>query len=290
MTDLLHRLASRATGRRRLPATVPLLPPRPAAERPSREPLGSGEDATPEEVGDVAALSWDGEASGRGTWTGLRRADGLPVSVPPAVLYDSPPVVHSALGTPPPPAPVADAVRREAPTGDERFVEKGGAVPQRRPLAPPVSAPPTTTVTPSAAAPAMLPSSADGGTSPAPHGGPEPSERRPRRRPVAPDQDPTRPTRREEARGVPVARPVVVPAPSPPTVVPRPVAPPSVVATTEPAPAVTITIGRVEIRAVPPAAHAPAPPEPDGVSRGGSGASVGSLSLGDFLRGTGDAR
>ncbi|MFD8011448.1 hypothetical protein [Streptomyces sp. NPDC059762] len=74
------------------------------------------------------------------------------------------------------------------------------------------------------------------------------------------------------------------------TVLPRSVEPASFPAGDEPAPAVTISIGRIEIRAVPPVTHASGTPEPDGPPSAGAGRSSGTLTLGDFLRGTGDTR
>ncbi|MFD5408380.1 hypothetical protein [Streptomyces nojiriensis] len=290
MTDLLHRLASRATGRRGRPATVPLLPPRPGAERGSGKPVGPGQDTTQEEVRDVAVHAQDGEASGRGTGTGRGPADDRPVRVPAAAPSGPPPVALPAPGAPPQRAPIADDVRRETPTGPARRVEAGETAQRPRPIAEPVSPPPATAGAPSDGTPAVRTPADDGGTSPVPHGRQEPGERRPNRRLTAPGQDPARPTRREEARGAPVVRPVPVPAPVPPPAGPRSAAPLSLVAPAEPAPAVTITIGRVEIRAVPPAAYAPAPSEPDGALRGGTGATSDTLSLGDFLRGSRDPR
>ncbi|MER7539675.1 hypothetical protein ABTX77_33585 [Streptomyces sp. NPDC097704] len=284
MTDLLRRLASRATGRHHRPATVPLLPPRGAAERLPREPVARGEDTAVQEVREVGAASHDNEASARGPLT----ADDRPgaVSAPPVPL----PVVLPAPGTPPPPDPGTYAVRREAVPGVERRVEAGGTVPHVRPAATPVPVTPATIPTP-VVPPAARASAADGGAGgPEPHDEPqqEPVPRRPRLRPVAPVDDSARPARHAEALGIPVVRPVPVPVPVPPAVTPRTAAHPAVAAVTDPAPAVTITIGRVEIRAVPPATHTTARPEADSALPGGSGAAT--LSLGDFLRGTGEAR
>ncbi|MGZ9929450.1 hypothetical protein ACXNSR_06100 [Streptomyces sp. NC-S4] len=289
MTDLLHRLASRATGRRGRPATVPLLPPRPAADRMSGKPVGPGEDTPQEDVRDAAVHAQDGEPSARGTGTDRGPAADGPVP-PPAAAPPGPPVALPAPGAPPPAAPVADAVRRATPPGSERRIEAGDIAPSPRPLAVPAVLAPAPAEAPPDGTPAERAPADDGGASPAPHGRLEPGERRPHRRPVAPGRDPARPARRQGAPEVPVVRPVPVPAPVPPPAGPRSAAPPFLSAPAELALAVTITIGRVEIRAVPPAAPASVTPEPDGALRGGRGAGTGTLSLGEFLRGTRDPR
>ncbi|MEU6164334.1 hypothetical protein [Streptomyces tanashiensis] len=289
MTDLLHRLASRATGRRHRPATVPLLPPRAAGERPPREPVGPGDDGASEEVRDTAAPGRDGEATGRTTGTDGPTADARPVAAP-APQPGPPPVVPTVAGAPLRPAPAPVAVIREAPADGEQRGAAGDTGTHGRPRVTPLPGPPAATVSPPAAVPAARPSADHGGPSPVPHDEPETGRRRPRLRPPAHDQETARPTRPAEALGMPVARPVPGPAPAPPGPAPRTLTPPASGTPADPGPAVTITIGRVEIRAVPPAPHASARPEPDGGLRGAPGTSAGTLSLGDFLRGTGDAR
>ncbi|ARE77791.1 hypothetical protein B6R96_30800 [Streptomyces sp. Sge12] len=293
MTDLLHRLASRATGRRGRPAAVAVLPPRPAAGRAfgEREPVGPGADTTPQEAADGAARPPDDAATARGAGTGRGAADDRPVHGPADAPHGLPPVAVPALparGATPSPVPAADAAERGTP-GPVRRVEPQDTAPHR-PLAAPVSATPATTAAPSSGAPAVRAPADDGGASPVPHGRPGPDGPRPHRRPAAPGQESARPARTRKALGIPVARPAPLPAPVPATVRPRTAAAPTLPAPGEPAPAVTITIGRVEIRAVPPAVRAPAPSEPDGVLRSGTAAGAGTLSLGDFLRGTRDPR
>ncbi|MFD9262354.1 hypothetical protein ACFVZQ_28325, partial [Streptomyces sp. NPDC059538] len=80
MTDLLHRLASRATGRRGRPAAVAVLPPRPAAGRASgeREPVGPGADTTPQEAADGAARPPYEESTARVAGTGRGADDDRP--------------------------------------------------------------------------------------------------------------------------------------------------------------------------------------------------------------------
>ncbi|MEU4279166.1 hypothetical protein AB0F57_30165 [Streptomyces tanashiensis] len=289
MTDLLHRLASRATGRRHRPATAPLLPPRAAAERPPREPVGPGDDGASEEVRDMAAPVRDGEASGRSAGTDGPTVDARPVAAP-APQPGPPPAVSTVSGAPLRPAPAPDAVLRDAPADLEHRGAAEDTGTHGRPRVTPLPGPPAATVSPPAAVPAVRPSVDHGGPSAVPHDGRGPGRRRPRLRPAAPDRETARPTRPAETLGMPVARPVPGPAPAPPGPAPRTLTPPASAALADPGPAVTITIGRVEIRAVPPAPHASARPEPDRGLRGGPGASAGTLSLGDFLRGTGDAR
>ncbi|MER7953729.1 hypothetical protein [Streptomyces sp. NPDC096030] len=291
MTDLLLRLASRASGRRPRPAPVPLLPPHPAAEPPSREHARTGQDATPEGVPGTAP-SRNGEEDGRRTVTDRRPVDDRPVTAPPDAPYGSPPpVVRPAPGTPPPPALAADTAPHGLPGGDAARTDGRPTVPSPPPTAAPVPAPSGVAEATSALAPSVVrpAPAAEGRTPRVAAGEREPGEIRAQRLPAPPGQAGAPARRLREALGPPVARPVpVLPPPVPSAVIARHAGPVPVGSGAEPAPAVTISIGRVEIRAVPPAAHVP--PEPDVPSPGGTGAGTGPLSLGDFLRGTGDVR
>ncbi|MFG2328068.1 hypothetical protein ACGFMM_00435 [Streptomyces sp. NPDC048604] len=288
MTDLLHRLAARAAGHRQLPTTVPLLPPRLAAEPLSGEHLGpSVEDGVPEDAGSAAAVpARDGGASGRGTGTARLAQDHRPVPVPATPQQAPPAAARPVVEGDPLPSPAADPPGRGGSTDAGRSDARRDSLPPRRRPDTPAIAPVETVVAP-IEAPGALPPPVHSGGSPAAPDGLERREPRPRPRPVAPEHETARPTRRlVEAPAVPVARPVPVPTP----VLPRSAEPASLTAGEDPAPAVTISIGRVEIRAVPPAPNAPVAREAEGSPSAGAGRSSGTLTLGDFLRGTGDAR
>ncbi|MEV7563364.1 hypothetical protein AB0O33_37895, partial [Streptomyces sp. NPDC089795] len=157
MTDLLHRLASRAAGRPGRPATV--LPPRPAAERASRErePVGPGEDTASREATDGAARPPDAEAPARGSGTGRGPADGRSVHGPAAAAHGPHPAAVPALpgrGTPLSPLPPAAGSERGS-THLVRRPEPQDTAPHRPSLAAPVHATPATAAAPSPGAPAV---------------------------------------------------------------------------------------------------------------------------------------
>ncbi|MFE7836516.1 hypothetical protein ACFU53_10805 [Streptomyces sp. NPDC057474] len=285
MTDLLRRLAARATGHTRHPSTRPLLPPRLAMERlPVDRPGPSADEDAHEAVRvDGAALPEEGRAHDRETGKSGREERAVTVA---PVTPASAPVLRPAPAptAAPAPPPTADraVVREVRPDIDPSFERSTTRHPG------------TPAAVPLVAAPAPLMGGPDARPSAGPVGGTPsaPVEPRPRpdRRRVPPRRETAQPTtRRREPLQVPVVVPLPGPAPVPLNLVSRAVES-SVVAVAEDAgPVVTISIGRVEIRAVPPAGPASGAREPAG-SSGAGAAEARTLSLGEFLRGTGGAR
>lgn len=288
MTDLLLRLAARAGGRTRAPR--PVLPPRSAAGR-ARSGDGPPGAVREETVRVPGAPAPDGAS-------------------PAPARRTARPAPHDGGGAP--------AGTRRAAAGDP--ADPGGTVPP--PAGAPVLRPavlPGRRITgrpgehrtgpgPAPAVPRAAPVTGPAVPSAVPAGEPErpdPSRRSGRwgAPPAGPPGGPGRRARPDCAAGpdgagpaVPSSAPLPVPVPVP-VAVPvtgPPALPVAVVPRSEerrgapgdvPAPVVRISIGRVEIRAVPPSA-AP-PPAVETAGPGDTGGSGGALSLADFLSGGG---
>ncbi|GHG00575.1 hypothetical protein [Streptomyces zaomyceticus] len=282
MTDLLRRLAARAYGPTRYPSTRPLLPSRSALERiPFDRPKSSGREDTADGAPDESAAPAQGTGS-HDRETGKRRQEERTVTVtpmPPA------PLVRPARGAVPAVTPPADPVApRKARHDIDVSFERQSTT---RHHGTPAAVPRATAPAPPRVEPAARPSAGPVGVTPSASVEPGP---RPDRRSLAPRRETTQPTiRRREPLQVPVVVPLPGPVPVPLTLASRAVESSALTVAEDAGPVVTISIGRVEIRAVPPAGPAVGAREPTG-SSGAGAAETPSLSLGEFLRGAGGAR
>ncbi|MFB7543017.1 hypothetical protein ACFC0N_24425 [Streptomyces zaomyceticus] len=282
MTDLLRRLAARVSGPTRYPSARPLLPSRPALERiPFDRPGSFGGEDTADGARDESAAPAQGTRSDHRE-TGKRRQEERTVTVtsmPPA------PVVRPARGDvpalPPPTDPVAPRKARH--DIDVSFERQSTT----RHHGTPAAVPRSTTPAPPGVEPAARPSAGPVGVTPSASAEPGP---RPDRRTLAPRRETTQSTiPRREPLQMPIVVPLPGPAPVPLTLASHAVESSALTVAEDAGPVVTISIGRVEIRAVPPAAPAAGAREPAG-SSGAGAAETPSLSLGEFLRGAGGAR